>query len=719
MTITRDRFNVPHVHATTYDGGIWAAGWIAAEDRGLLLQQARYNARVAAVDAPGLSAINLIRGLQSFVPSAQTEATLAKQTQVLKNAGRAGRGVLRDIDTFISGINAYLASTGSSNAPWTRNDVYAVNALKDQFLGEGGGDEARRSQFLGGLRKRLGAKRAWSVFNDLRQQTNAGSPRSIDGYFPYERVPKRHPGSVVLDPGSFVATPAAVVPRAARASATRMQASNTLMITKRRSASGRPLMVGGPQIGYFYPGLTWEIDMHAPHLVWRGATSAPFPGYLLIGRGQDFATTLTSASGDVIDQFAEKLCGGSDERYLYKGKCRSMGHFDAGVLNGSQEVKFLTTVHGPVVGYGKVGGRKVALAAKRSSFGKDVLDLLFNRRLSNGSIKGPRSFFEAASKTPQTFNSFYIDSRHIAEYTSGLLPIRSRKVDPGLPTKGTGQYEWRGYLSKNGHPHGIDPGNGRIVNWNNSVAHGFGAADSEWGRNGSAARVDLLNRNLERLKRNGKWNLATVTSAMNAAATQDVRAIDIVPLLRRLLNPSTAPNPQAQQMMNLMAAWTKHGGSRLDSDLDGKIDDPGAAIMDGAWPKIADALMKPWLGSQLDELNTLFSRFDQPPAGQYSGWYQYFARDVKRLLGDRVPQPFENRYCGKGSLSACRTAIWNAIAAAGTELSTTYGTTSPSAWRADATAERISFAPGLLPYTMRYTNRPSGIQQVISFEGHR
>ena len=27
--------------------------------------------------------------------------------------------------------------------------------------------------------------------------------------------------------------------------------------------------------------------------------------------------------------------------------------------------------------------------------------------------------------------------------------------------------------------------------------------------------------------------------------------------------------------------------------------------------------------------------------------------------------------------------------------------------------------PGLLPYTMRYTNRPSGIQQVITFDGHR
>ena len=58
--IERDRFYVPHVYSDSYDGGIFAAGWIAAEDRGALLQQARYNGRVAAIDAPGLSAINLI-----------------------------------------------------------------------------------------------------------------------------------------------------------------------------------------------------------------------------------------------------------------------------------------------------------------------------------------------------------------------------------------------------------------------------------------------------------------------------------------------------------------------------------------------------------------------------------------------------------------------------------------------------------------------------------
>ena len=530
------------MYANTYAGGIWAAGWIAAEDRGLLLQQARYNARVAAIDAPGLSALDLISGLRSFTPSAQTENEVAKQTQALQNAGPEGRAVLRDIDNFISGINDYLELSGSSNAPWTRNDVYALNALKGQFVGEGGGDEARRSQFLGGLRQRLGPNRGKSVFNDLRQFKNPESPTSVDGTFNYGQIPQNPQGSVILDPGSYDPTPAAEAAAPEESLPEPGQASNTLMIGAERSATGRPLMVGGPQIGYFYPGLTYEIDMHAPGLQWRGATSAPFPGYMLIGRGQDFAMTLTSASSDIIDQYVELLCQGSDERYLYKGQCRPMGHFNAGTLNGDP-VRFLTTVHGPVEGYATVNGQKVAISSKRSSYGKDVLDQIFFRRLSNGQVRSPSTFFQAAAKTPQTFNSFYIDNQHVAMYTSGRLPIRPPSLDPGLPALGTGAYEWQGFLSDAKHIQGVDPRDGTMVNWNNISAHGFGASDENWGGNGSAARVDLLDYNLGRLRgSDGKWTLPEVTGAMNAGATQDVRAIDTVPLLRRLLQGSPAPN---------------------------------------------------------------------------------------------------------------------------------------------------------------------------------
>lgn len=362
----------------------------------------------------------------------------------------------------------------------------------------------------------------------------------MDGNFPYGEIPGKAKGSVVIDPGSFQPTTSAAA-RTPKALAPPFRSSNVLLIDKEHSTTGRPIMVGGPQISYFFPGLVYEIEMHAPGLNWRGATSAPFPGYLLIGRGPNFATTLTSASGDVIDQFAETLCGGDDTHYLFKGKCRSMGTVEAGTLNGDP-VTFNTTAHGPVVGYATVRGRRVAIASKRSSINKDVLDLLFNRRLSNGKVRNAKSFINAAGQTPQTFNSFYVDAKQIAAFTSGRLPIRHPAVDPGLPTKGTGKYEWRGFLPNKRHPQGIGAKDGTIVNWNNVLSKGFAAADDDWGRTGSAHRNDLLTENLERLRnKSGKWSPATVTSAMNAAATQDIRAIDTVPLLTRLLKGTTAP----------------------------------------------------------------------------------------------------------------------------------------------------------------------------------
>src|SRR3954451_12687086 len=209
VTLLRDRFNIPHVYASTRDASIETAGWIAAEDRGLLLQLARNDARVAVIDAPGLSAVGLISQGASFRPTVQTETAVSQETTVLLRAGLEGRAVLRDIDLFIVGINAYLNSSGSTNAPCTRNDVYAVNALKGQFLGQGGGDEANRSAFLNGLEHQLGRGRGFAAFNDLRQFKNPRSVTSVDGSFPYGHIPVRHPGSVVIDNGSFQPTPSA------------------------------------------------------------------------------------------------------------------------------------------------------------------------------------------------------------------------------------------------------------------------------------------------------------------------------------------------------------------------------------------------------------------------------------------------------------------------------------------------------------------------------
>src|SRR3954447_9999769 len=203
VRIVRDRFHVPHITTKRVDDLTWAAGWVVAEARGLLLEQARYDSRLAAVDAPNLSAIALVAGLRTFTPSAQTETEIARQTRVLRRAGTRGRRLLHDIDVYVTGINAQLRSVKSPAQPWTRNDVYAVNALKGQFLGQGGGDEARRSMFLAGLQQRLGPQSGQLVFDDLRQRDPRDHPATIGGTFPYAQVPASKAGNLIVDPNTL------------------------------------------------------------------------------------------------------------------------------------------------------------------------------------------------------------------------------------------------------------------------------------------------------------------------------------------------------------------------------------------------------------------------------------------------------------------------------------------------------------------------------------
>jgi acyl-homoserine lactone acylase PvdQ len=713
LRILRDRFHVPHIYGRTDDAVTFGAGWVTAEDRELLLEQARYNGRVAALGVPGLSAIDLITKLRSFKPSAQAEAVLSRETSLLRRYGRRGRRLLHDIDVFNSGINAYYKAKGRDHARWRRNDIYALNAVKSQLFGEGGGNEINSSMFLSGLEQKFGAGKGLSIWNDLRERQDPEAPASIRGRFTYAPLPRHRTGNVVLDDGSF--TPVDIgAPPSAAASPEPAHASNILMVAGRRSRTGHPLFVGGPQIGYYYPGLTLEMDLHGPGWAARGATSAPFPGYILIGRREDFVWTLTSAGADIIDNFVETLCGGSDHKYLYKGSCRDMTLLNAGTLDG-QPVGFYSTVHGPVVGYATVSGRRVAVSRKRSSYLRDATDQLLFQRLTRGRVRSARDFFRAAAVSPQTFNTFYADNRVAAMVVTGRLPIRARGVDTGLPTDGRGGFEWRGYLPARKHPHGIVR-SGVLNNWNNKPARGFPAADDRYNY-GSIHRVQLLNRNTNRVRRH---KLATLTGAMNAAATQDVREVLLVPVLSRLLRGGPAPSARAMRMLELLEAWRSRGASRLDRNLNGLIDDPGAAILDAAFPRLANAVIGDLLGPQLtSELGRrMMGQFDGPPHGQSTGWFAYMHKDLRTLLGDHVRGKFQNRYCGAGDLARCRNDLWAAMEAAGAELAAQQGPNLDN-WHADATKERIKFVPGLLPTTIRYTNRPNGIQQVISFEGHR
>jgi acyl-homoserine lactone acylase PvdQ len=709
LKIVRDKWDVPHVTGKTRADVMFGAGYVTAEDRNLLMQLVRGPSRIAALDVPGVDAFSLALSGRIFIPSQQAEDFLASQYQVLESQGAKGRKVIADIDAFVAGVNGFIQKSGLQIPAWNRNDFVASAALIGGIFGVAGGDEVRRSEYLSALQTKMGGAEGRQVWDNLRQVKDLDSPTTLPGTFSYgEAAGSALPGNDVVDDGSFQP----LEPGGAKLAHHRLESmSNALLVSAKKSVSHHPIFVAGPQVGYYWPEFLNELDLHGGGIDTRGA-SFPGIGYVVIGRGKDYAWSAMSSNSDIVDEFVETLCNGDDLHYVHGAQCLPMGTFNAGVLKGrggqlDQQLIFHTTVHGPVVGYATVGGTRVAISRQRSTYGRELASALAFADLDTNKVTSAKSFFTVMNQEEFSFNWVYADNKDIAFYSAARLPKRAAGVDIGLPTIGTGQYDWQGFEPLSAHAHGMNPPSGYILGWNNRPAKGYSAADDQWSW-GSIHRVQLLQKALSRFTRQ---SASSTVGAMNQAATQDLRSVLVWPAIKAMLAHGTSPSARDTQMVAILDAWLNRGASRLDGDLDGKIDDPGAAVMDAAWTPIANAVMSTKLGSLTDRLAELIPRSDNPSSHGSSfdsGWYGY----VKDDLSASTPV-----YCGAGNESACAASLWAAVDAAGNGLQAAQGA-NPAAWRADATTERITFVPGLLGKTMRWTNRPT-FQQVISFSRHR
>ena len=59
--------------------------------------------------------------------------------------------MLHDVDVYVDGMNARPKARDAPQAVAAR-EMFAANAVIGEIFGQGGGDEARRSEFLSSLR---------------------------------------------------------------------------------------------------------------------------------------------------------------------------------------------------------------------------------------------------------------------------------------------------------------------------------------------------------------------------------------------------------------------------------------------------------------------------------------------------------------------------------------------------------------------------------------
>ena len=542
-------------------------------------------------------------------------------------------------------------------------------------------------------------------------------------------------------------------------------------MSARESASGKPIAVMGPQTGYFAPQILMEVDIHGPGIDARGASFAGVNLYVQLGRGRDYAFSATSAGQDIIDTFAVPLCNPGGGRpslastgYRFRGRClpievlkrTNTWQSSAGddTPSGSETLTAERTKLGIVTARATIKGKPVLYTKLRSTYLHEVDSARgfvdFN---DPGAMRNASDFKRAASKIGYTFNWLYADDRDIAYYNSGNQPVRSKRVDPSLPTRS--RFLWRrfnpdantaAYTAFGRHPNVVNQS--FITSWNNKQARGFRASDANFEYTSIYRSEPLDDRIRAKIRGAGKMNLPQLVDAMETAGVVDVRADKVLPFVLRVLG-NRQRDPVVRGAISRLRAWRRAGSMRKDADRDGVYEHTEAIrILDAWWPKLVDAAVR----ARARQVAPRPLPRDQEPRQR--------AQQPRRPPGLRLPGRaptawwrrtcapcwaegacagrYSRTYCGgtkrrKGNLKRCRRALARSLkAAVAVPPQTTYkdevcgsqpglGPQDPGRKPFDqACFDRIRFRPlGAAEQPLiHWINRPT-FQQIVEIQSHR
>jgi acyl-homoserine lactone acylase PvdQ len=742
VTIARDGFGVPHVRGATRADVFFGAGYATARDRLFVADALRHIGRGRMSEfAGGVLGLDATLGFDRTYYRVAGHSEDELQAQVDALPGRYpefGAQIQGDSQAFVDGMNAYIAEarTDTSKLPaeydlfgipledWRLRDIAASAVAFTTVIGfgNGGGGEHRNAVLLQALQARFGERQGRALWEDLRSAEDPEAPVTTTRRF---RYPSRRgidaDAVAMLDAGSVVErTPLDGVTMASAPSLLFPQGmSNYLAITGREAEGGHPILVGGPQTGYFAPQALLELSLEGGGVSARGATVPGVP-YVVLGHTPRIAFTATAGGSDLADVRVERLCdppGGEPlSGTLFQGACvplyRRKDSWMAGTLAVTAEVE--RTPHGPVIGRATVGGAPVVLALERSTFGREIDSAPAFLLLNNDAIGTPREFRDALQYMTGTLNWLYVDADDVAYFHSGRYPIRADGVDSELPSWGTGEWEWQGILPAAQQPFDVNPRRGYITSWNNKPARLWRAADSNYGY-GPVYRSLALDVRLEHaIRQKGRVSVAAAVNAMADAATVDLRGQTVLPEALRLAKGDASLRP----VLELLADWAKRGAHRLDRDGDGRYDAEAAiALMDEWYPRLLAAVFDGQLAGLYDLVPL---QFDDAPSNSnlgsayQNGYYGYLKRALRQAAGRRGAGRYQVLRCADGKRAGCAAAVQSSLRAATDALAARFGSADPAAWRADPEADEIRFSlAGLaLVAPIPWQNRPT-FQQVV------
>lgn len=395
--------------------------------------------------------------------------------------------------------------------------------------------------------------------------------------------------------------------------------SYAFALAPNRTRDKGTLMVSGPQLGYSYPLLLVEYEIHGAGYHARGS-SVPILPVVGIGYTEHAAWGLTTGYSKTIDSFIETLCSTAQmaagsckaDQYFHNGAWKDMScrtetfnyrAAQSGVPVGPPELtqnnKICRTVHGPLVARDDTAG-----------MGRSLSYAMWMRETET--IEGIREWnkaksfaeFDAAMRKVTWNENTTVATRdgHIAFYHPGLHFKRSADADIRLPIPGTGAFDHMGVLPFEQTPQVRDPAQGYLANWNNKPALGW--LDGEGLGNtsrpgGPGQRVTNV---LDQLATRSDWAYADLMGIDQHLGTTDPRARQYRGLIAAFRSSAAAQLDDTQKAaLDLMLAWdAKHYGPGIDLADEGAKDGPAATIFGVYVAALRDELFAALKGDVLD-----------------------------------------------------------------------------------------------------------------------
>jgi acyl-homoserine lactone acylase PvdQ len=692
-------------------------------------------------------------------------------------------------------LTGHLDAITNAGGPerFEMTDLIAIAGVVGGLFGGGGGTEMQSALVRIAARAKYGTVEGDRVWTAFRAENDPEAVLTLHGgqSFPYGAAAPNAPSVVLPDTGSSRVEPVVTDETGSATEATSTDGpselaaalsgltitsasrgmSNAAVISGERSSTGHPIAVFGPQTGYFSPQLLMVQELQGPGISARGAAFAGISLYVLLGRGQDYAWSATSSIQDITDTYALPLCtvDGSaptlaSNHYRFRGQCLAMeelSHVNSwtpsladGTPTGSYRIVTWRTALGLVSWRGTVGGQPHAFTALRSTYRHEADSAIGFQMFNDPAAMGTAAAFkDSAATIGYAFNWFYVNSAESAYFNSGLNPLRPAGANPNLPQKAEPAYEWPGfdpatntasYAPPAAHPNSVNQD--YYISWNNKQAKDFGAADGNFSF-GAVQRADLLDKPVRAALAAGqKFDRASLTSLVQRAAVTDLRGIEVLDELIRVLESQPITDPGLAGVVGQLKTWRQAGALRVETASGSKVYQHADAIrvFDAWWPLLVNGQFKAPLGADLYQSLVNALQVNESPSGhqrgdvsdlptsaneaqahkgssfQY-GWWGYVDKDLRAVLGDPVQGGLGRTYCGGGNLGTCRQILLDTLrTAAAQPANAVYpGDASCAAgdqWCADAIIQ--SPLGGIKHATIAWQNRPT-YQQVVSFPAHR